>query len=254
MVGYINQKELKAKIDTLRFTMEPEGYELPDAQDVVVSLVLPEKVQKLYRTLERDLYAKVGTGEIVLANSAVAFGRLQQLTSGALPIEDAEGVREIKRLHSAKADALQDLLESLPPEDSVVVIARFREDLKRIHEVAEACGRTSGEVSGRSAKPEAHIVSGVWVGPETVLAVQAQSGVEGLDLTRANVQMFFSYALELGKYEQARARIRRAGQTKKCLYYHLLCKGTVDEKIQKLLQKKQHVLQGLLRGGAEPRM
>mgnify|MGYP001573958159 CR=1 FL=1 len=253
VAGYINQTELKAKINSIRFTMEPEGYELPDAHDIIVPLVLPEKVQKLYRTLERDLYAKVGTGEIVLSNSAVAFGRLQQLTGGVLPIDDTDGVREIKRLHSTKADALQDILESLAPTEPVVVIARFREDLKRIHEVATACGRISGEVSGRSSKPEAHIANGVWVGPENVLAVQAQSGVEGLDLTRAHIMIFLSYGLELGKYEQARARIRRAGQTEKCLYYHLLCTGTVDEKIQKLLERKQHVLQGLL-GGAQPRM
>ena len=262
IVGFINQKELKAKINTLRFTMEPEGYELPEAQDIIVPLVLPEKVQKLYRQLERDLYAKVGTGEIYLANSAVAFGRLQQVTSGYLPVsnpDDSSAVpekisRDIVRLHSVKVDALRDLLESFPPEDSAVVIARFREDLKRISEVAETCGRTSGEVSGRSSKPEAHIKDGVWIGPETVLAVQAQSGVEGLDLTRAHYVIFFSYALELGKYEQAMARIRRAGQTEKCLYYHLLCTGTVDEKIQKLLEKKQHVLRSLLGGtgdGAE---
>ena len=255
VIGYINQKEIKAKIATLRFTMEPEGYELPDAQDITVPLVLPEKVQKLYRQLERDLYAKVGTGEVTLANSAVAFGRLQQLTGGVLPVDNAEGVREIQRIHNTKADALQDILESLPPRNSVVVIARFREDLKRIHEVAEACNRLSGEVSGLSSKPEARIDKGVWVGPETVLAVQAQSGVEGLDFTRAHVQVFYSYALELGKYDQAVARIRRAGQTEKCLYYHLLCTGTVDEKIQKLLEKKQHVLQGLLgEGGASLRM
>ena len=253
VIGHINQAELKAKIATLRFTAEPEGYELPDAHDITVPLVLPEKVQKLYRQLERDLYAKVGTGEVTLANAAVAFTRLQALSSGVLPVEEADGSSKLQRLHNTKADALHDIFESLPPSEPVVVIARFREDLKRIHEVAEACGRASGEVSGRSSKPEAHIHNGVWVGPETVLAVQAQSGVEGLDFTRAHVQVFYSYALELGKYGQAKARIRRAGQTSKCLYYHLLCTGTVDEKIQRLLKKKQHVLQGLL-GGASPRM
>ena len=259
VIGLINMTELKAKINTMRFTMEPEGYELPDVHHITVPLVLPEKMKTLYRRLERDLYAKVGTGEVTLANAAVAFTKLQCLSSGFILLDREEEQHagqiegRLKRLHSTKAQALQDLLESLPLGESVVVIARFREDLKRIHEVAEACGRVSGEISGRSSKPQAHIDNGVWVGPETVLAVQAQSGVEGLDFTRAHVQVFYSYALELGKHEQAMARIRRAGQTAKCLYYHLLCIGTVDKKIQRLLEKKQHVLQGLL-GGAASRM
>src|SRR3990167_8808466 len=85
--SYINQPEMRAKIDTLRFTMEPEGYELPPEQDIVIPLVLPEKVKKLYKTLETDLYAKIATGEVTIANAAVAFSQLQRLCSGALPVE-----------------------------------------------------------------------------------------------------------------------------------------------------------------------
>jgi SNF2 family DNA or RNA helicase len=246
-VALINQKELRAKIDTIRFTATPEGYELPDAHDIVVTLVLPEDAQKLYRKLERDLYAKVGTGEVTLANAAVAFTRLQALASGYLPFEDeVTGERTVKQLHTAKQDALQDILESLPSDTSVVVVSRFHKDLEATHVAAKAVGRESAEISGRPGHPEAHIDKGVWVGPETVLAVQAQSGVEGLDLTRAHYCIFYSYTLELGKYTQACARIRRAGQTEKCTYYHLIVQGSVDQRIQQLLAKKQHVLKGLL--------
>lgn len=244
---YINQEEMRAKIDTLRFTMEPEGYELPPEQDIVIPLTLPEKVQKLYKKLETELYAKIGTGEVYLANSAVAFGRLQQVCSGVIPVDDPDtSERKLTVLHTLKQEALTDLLDSLPPEQSIVVICRFHYDLAAVHKIAKDASRISAEISGRSGHPQAHIGGGVWVGPETVLAVQAQSGVEALDLTRAHVLCYYSYSLELGKYEQSRARIRRAGQTLPCTFYHLIVKGGVDQKIRRLLDKKQHVLHGLL--------
>ncbi len=245
---YINQNELKAKIDTLRFTMEPEGYELPPEQDIVIPLIFPPKIQKLYKTLASDLYAKVETGEVTLANAATAFTQLQRLCSGALPIENVEGEKTLTPIHTLKQDALRDLLDSFPPTQSVVVVCRFHYDLSAVHKIATEVGRVSAEVSGRHGRPPAHIDGGVWVGSETVLAVQGSSGVEGLDLTRAHVMCYYSYTLELGKYEQARARIRRAGQSEPCTYYHLVVQSGIDQKIQVLLEKKQHVLKGLLAG------
>ena len=249
VLNYINQNELKEKIDTLRFTMEPEGYELPSEQDIVISLVLPPKVQKLYKTLERDLYAKISTGEIYLANSAVAFTQLQRLCSGVLPVENADGDTTLTEIHTLKQDALRDLLDSFPPTQSVVVICRFHYDLAAVHKITTEVGRVSAEVSGRPGRPLAHIDGGVWVGPETVLAVQGSSGVEGFDLTRGHIMCYYSYTLELGKFSQSRARIRRAGQKEPCTYYHLVVQGGIDQKIRVLLEKKQHVLQGLLAGG-----
>lgn len=247
VLSYINQNELQAKIDTVRFTVEPEGYELPPEQDIVIPLLLPPKVQKLYETLETDLYAKIGTGEVRLANAAVAFTRLQAVCSGVVPIDNLDtSERTLTPLHTLKADALRDLLDSLPSQQCVVVICRFHYDLAQIHKIAEELGRESAEISGRPGHPKAHIDGGVWFGPETVLAVQAQSGVEGLDLTRAHVMCYYSYSLELGKYTQSRARIRRAGQTEPCTYYHLVVQGAIDQKIRVLLEKKQHVLQRLL--------
>ncbi|MEK7201625.1 MAG: hypothetical protein AAB737_03255, partial [Patescibacteria group bacterium] len=245
VLNYINQNELKEKIDTLRFTMEPEGYELPSEQDIVIPLVLPPKVQKIYKTLESDLYAKVGTGEVTLANSAVAFTQLQRLCSGVLPVENDDGVKTLTPLHTLKQDALRDLLDSFPSTQSIIVICRFHYDLATVHKIATELGRVSAEVSGRPGRPQAHINGGVWVGPETVLAVQGSSGVEGLDLTRAHVMCYYSYILELGKHTQSRSRIRRAGQLEPCTYYHLVVQGGIDQKIRVLLKKKQHVLQGL---------
>ena len=306
--AYINQDELKEKIDSLRLTISPEGYELPEFQHIVVTVALPEKVQRFYKTLEQDLYGKIENGEVTVANAAVLFTKLQCVCSGFIlldreeshdaqhkgtqhalsflrqavgatascvhaDVDDAtlsgwqEGARSgasgsddggehgssrgdgrrLQTLHTVKADALRDILLSVPLTESVVVYARFHVDLAKIHEVAHECGRQSVEISGRPGRPQAQLQGGKWVeGPETVMVVQGATGVEGIDLTRASKAVYYSYVLELGKYLQSCARIRRPGQVQRCVYYHIVCTGTVDSKIRRLLANKRSVLDGLL--------
>lgn len=250
VVGFQRQEEMRAKIDTLRFMMAPEGYALPEVVDIDISVTLPKPAQDVYATLARDFYAKVGAGEITIANAAVAVTKLQEVTSGFLPVhrtEKGELSLEIEEMHTEKHQALQDLLESLPPTEPVVVFCRFHRDLAAVHTVATHVGRKSAEISGRPGRPALQLVGGKWQdGPETVLAVQGSAGVEGVDLSRACRAIYFSYVWELGKYEQSRKRIHRAGQTRPCFYYHLCMKNTVDTRIRMLLERKQHVLEALL--------
>ena len=42
----------------------------------------------------------------------------------------------------------------------------------------------------------------------------------------------------MSNYEQAKARIHRVGQTRKCTYIYLVAQGTVDEKVLKALRDK----------------
>jgi SNF2 family DNA or RNA helicase len=53
----------------------------------------------------------------------------------------------------------------------------------------------------------------------------------GLTLTAASVAGFYSLDFSCANYEQSRARIHRIWRTQKCLYIHLVAKGTVDEKV-----------------------
>jgi len=248
VLGYINQEELKAKIATLRFHQEPQGYELPERLDIDIPLALPDAARTLYAQLQRDFYGRVARGEVTIANAAVAVVRLQQLTSGYIPLDDSEnGAGILHRVHTAKRDALGDLLESFDRDEPVVVFCRFHHDLAAVYEVAHQVGRQSAEISGRPGRPALTLVGGTWAdGPETVLAVQGQSGVEGVDLTRASKAVYYSYVWELGKYEQSGRRLLRAGQTRPCTYYHLLCDDTVDGRIRRLLAAKKNVLEALL--------
>jgi non-specific serine/threonine protein kinase len=51
--------------------------------------------------------------------------------------------------------------------------------------------------------------------------------------------------------KQATDRAYRIGQTKNVLVHKFVCRGTVEEKIDKLIESKQQLSKDLLEGGAD---
>jgi len=90
-----------------------------------------------------------------------------------------------------------------------------------------------------ATKDRAEQVQQFQTDPEVKVFIgQLQTTGMGLTLTAASVAVFYSLDFSYANYEQSRARIHRIGQKEKCLYIHLVCKNTVDEKIMAALQKK----------------
>jgi hypothetical protein len=104
-------------------------------------------------------------------------------------------------------------------------------------------GRIPCEISGSMDEQEKFEK-----GEADIACVQIQAGGEGLDmLKRAHYCIYQSLTYSLGQYRQSRARILRPGQTQHCFYYHIIARKTVDKKIVKALEKKEEVVNYILR-------
>ncbi len=77
--------------------------------------------------------------------------------------------------------------------------------------------------------------------PGTVLAAQIQSGGTGLNIQTASVVIICEPQFKPSIENQAISRAYRMGQTRNVLVFRLLCENTVDEKIMRLLEKKQAI-------------
>lgn len=60
----------------------------------------------------------------------------------------------------------------------------------------------------------------------------------GITLTAASTMVFYSLDYSMSNFEQAKARIHRAGQKENCHYIYLVCRGTVDRKVLYALRQK----------------
>ena len=186
---------------------------------------------------------------VTAANAMVKLLRLQQVANGIAKTDD--GVEQ--RIDNSKQKLLTDTLEDIGGDEPVVVFCRFHADLDAIHEGCQALqtglteeDRASGhyqtlELSGRRDELKQ------WQdGVAQVLAVQLDSGGEGVDLTRARFSIFYSLSFSLGKYDQARSRTHRPGQTNPVEHIHLIARNTVDVKIMRALEKRAEIIESIL--------
>ncbi|HOR36700.1 MAG TPA: DEAD/DEAH box helicase [Polyangiaceae bacterium] len=85
--------------------------------------------------------------------------------------------------------------------------------------------------------------------PFFVLSLKA--GGSGLNLTAASHVIHFDRWWNPAVENQATDRAFRIGQTKNVLVHKFVCRGTVEEKIDELIESKKQLSQELLEGGAE---
>lgn len=241
VVGYVNMGDFASRLARITYTCSRDVLNLLPPVHIERTFRLEGEALRVYRDLKKDFVAEVAAGIVTAANALPRLLRLQQITSGFLPVGDA-----IERLHSGKEELLGELLGDLDADEPVVVFCRFREDLAAVHRAAERAGRTSRELSGSRDELAA------WQGGEaTVLAVQVQAGSEGVDFTRAAYAVFWSLSFSLAQYKQALARTHRPGQTRACTFVHLICEGSVDRRVYKALHDNQEVIDAILAGDVD---
>ena len=85
--------------------------------------------------------------------------------------------------------------------------------------------------------------------PFMVLSLKA--GGTGLNLTAASHVVHFDRWWNPAVENQATDRAFRIGQTRNVLVHKFLCRGTVEEKIDQLIDSKRQLSQDLLEGGAD---
>ena len=236
---FVNLDELHRKMMSIGYQVNTRDVlDMPPESDLVVSVDLEPEARRVYRGLDHDLTVNIREGRLTASNVLVRLLRLQQITGGSVT-DDAGAVQAVS---TAKERALEEYLDGLDTPEPVVVFCRFRADLAAVHRAAEQAGRTSLELSG------SYNELAEWLnGEATVLAVQVASGSLGVELHRAAYAVFYSLGYSLSEYLQARGRLIRPGQTRPVLFTHLLAAGTVDAEVYRALERREAVIESVMR-------
>ena len=86
---------------------------------------------------------------------------------------------------------------------------------------------------------------------ERFFVLSLKAGGSGLNLTAASHVVHFDRWWNPAVENQATDRAFRIGQTRNVLVHKFVCRGTVEEKIDQLMESKRQLAQDLLEGGAE---
>ena len=239
-----NLDDLHEKMFSCAFLAESD-VELPETQDIKVEFDMPPKTQQYYTEFRNESCLEFQEGVISSENVLSSILRLQQLSSGYLPLETPDKTKKVKEVDTARIDALKELLGDINPDEPIVIFCKYRKDITNIVEFCKGTKITVSEVSGKVDELQE------WKDGNTrILVVQIQSGNEGIDLTRARYCIYYSLSYSLGHWKQSRKRVHRPGQTRPVVYYTIIAKHkkckTVDEQIFEGLQRNEDIIQGIM--------
>ncbi len=153
---------------------------------------------------------------------------------------------------SAKLDLLLELTDSLVAEGRrILVFSQFAEMLGLIGEALDARGQQWQTLTGQTPGIQrAELVARFQNGGVPLFLISLKAGGVGLNLTAADTVIHYDPWWNPAVEAQATDRAHRIGQDKPVFVYKLICKGTVEEKIQALQQRKADLAAAVLEGGS----
>ena len=252
VLRYKNQVQLNDKVYSLMIrVMKRDVLDLPPVTHVERFCTLEPAARKAYDQLEANFVAGINGGVITVQNALGKLLRLQQLTSGYLPLQKASesfgdadddfGDVVLTEISTAKRKLLEDELDNLPIDEPIVVFAKFTKDLELIKEVAEKSGRRACELSGQRKELLA------WQNGEyDLIAVQVKTGESGISLVRSCYVFYYSLGFSLGDFDQSLARADRPGQERPVTYTHLLVENSIDGKVYQSLRDHKDVIESII--------
>ena len=223
--GYKNVDRLKRKMREYgcHFLKTEDVLDLPAQTFQHISV----PASKEYRTFRKSSIVSVYGGELVGDTTLTKLLYERQLCG---------------QYNQDKLDAFRDLVEST--EDRLIVFYNFTAELERMK---QSCKQLRRSVSFSFVNGETKDLTAYNCYQDSITFVQYQAGAMGLNLQLANKIVYFSPPLSSELFEQSKKRIHRIGQAKPCFYYLMICKGSVEEKIYKALDRRKDYTEELFR-------
>ena len=228
-------EKIQTLIKPLILSMQGSEYiELPERIDIIEKIVLPAKIKKLYDDFSKELFLEFEGVELEALSAAVLANKLLQMSSGAIYHNEEH---DWTLVHNCKLDALSELIEENPNEN-ILLAYGYVHSLKRI----------------LTRFPEAVVLD---KDPKTIdrwnaggiklLVAHPQSAAHGLNLqSGGSMLVWMDLPWSLEGYSQLCGRLHRQGQEKPVRIVHLVCEGTIDQKVISVLGKKGAVQADLL--------
>lgn len=211
------------------------------------TLALPARYRKIYETIEKEYLIEVDDKVIAKTMSSGARWQwLQQLCGGFLQHE---------MVWDGKVKALVNLLRTELAKEQVVIWFNYNQEL---HACVKAISRVkipAKVLVGATPKPLRGGVTKAFNRREfRVLLAQEAVASEGVDLSGASVQMFFSNFPGLLRRAECRARLEHPTRKESFLTIDFCTADTVNEDIARLLADKEWNSQAVFNRAVRARM
>ena len=249
---------LANKIGTLilRRTKDQVATELPPKTEIPHLIELGTDEKDLYETVRSTMDKHVRQALAIRGQEAQivfldALLKLRQICCHQDLIANKESDPASGNIpqgpkQSAKFDYLKDLLETLKKENrKVLLFSQFTSMLDIIEEYLIEQQTSYLKLTGAS-KNRQDLVEKFQAGEAEVFLISLKAGGTGLTLTNADTVIHYDPWWNPAVENQATDRAYRIGQDKPVFVHKLICKGTVEQRIQQMQRKKSSVADSIL--------
>ena len=228
--------------------------DLPDKTEVRAFCYLTPKQAALYQESVKELTAELQRADgmkrrgIVLA-FLMRFKQIcnhpsQWLGDGSWDEPDSGKFARLREIVEIAASRQEKILVFTQFREATAPLARF---------LGSVFGRPGLVLHGGTPVAKRRDLVKQFQDDERVpfFVVSLKAGGAGLNLTAASHVVHFDRWWNPAVENQATDRAFRIGQTKNVLVHKFVCRGTVEERIDELIDSKRRLSQDLLEGGAE---
>ncbi|MFW6267030.1 MAG: SNF2-related protein [Halanaerobium sp.] len=250
-------KELKERVAPfiLRRRKSEVLKELPDkiinVHPVSMTQLQEDSYQTVLEEVRGDLYETVekkGFNQSRI-NVLAALTKLRQICNHPSLVLGDEG-----RAHnSGKLEALRELLsDALSGGHKIIVFSQFVKMLKLIRDDLDQQGINYRYLDG-STRNRMQKVKEFNSDPEIdIFLISLKAGGVGLNLTAADMVVHVDPWWNPMVERQATDRAHRLGQENRVMVYKMITRGTVEEKMLKLQQRKQDLFNNVIENNVNP--
>jgi SNF2 family DNA or RNA helicase len=254
VVGYQNMAELVELISPFVFQVRKSDVltELPPKVFQVREVEMTDEQRRLYKEIaKRDkAVSEAGDRAVTVKSVLERMLRLQEIAGGVITYERNPDLYNPHKFEHNRIPGKNPKVEELlniteETECSTIVWCRFVEEIRMVSEALRGkYGRDSvveifGEID--EATRDHNVTNLFQTKKARFLVGNAATGGVGLNMTAAELVVYFSNSFSFTDREQSEDRAHRIGQTRSVTYIDLVAEGTVDSVVVEALRSKKNV-------------
>lgn len=246
VVGYKNLNELQTQLDDIMLRrLKKDVLDLPEKTRITEYVDMTPKQAQIYKEVQMEIKANID--QIKMQNNPLAeLIRMRQATGYT-------GILSSTIKESAKLDRMEELVEEAVQNGKKVVI--FSNWTQMTDEIYARLRKNYSTVviTGKTNDADRQSNVNKFQNDDRTKVIIGTIGAmgTGLTLTAGTVEIFMDEPWNRANKEQAEDRCHRVGTTENITVYTLVCKDTIDERINQLVERKGAMADAIVDGKAQ---
>jgi len=223
--------------DIVSFVDLSDEIDLPERVVIDYDIELPSEIQKMYKSMEKELFIQISKGENVLAaNRTSALMKCWQIANGFMYVMDEEGERQTLYMHDELSKITKEIVEELNG-NPIIIAYWFNEDYNRLRALFGEAPHLGSDTTIEELKR----VEDRWnKGNIPILLAHISKISHGMNMQFSGCNiLFYTLIYNYDTYDQLIRRLERQGSKNFHIFVRrLIMKGTIHEAICKSLEVK----------------